>query len=49
MVQFVSDFPLLGVSAELFYCAIINIVVLVVFGSKTFYWENFEEPQRIMW
>ncbi|CAL4058925.1 unnamed protein product [Meganyctiphanes norvegica] len=34
---------------ETLYFLLINAVTLYIFVSKTFYWEDASEPQRIMW
>ena len=47
--HFSNSFPLAHVGWEFLYYLIINLVTLAVFGTKTFWWENFTEPQRIMW
>ena len=34
---------------ETVYYLCINIIVLYIFTNKTFHWDDFEEPQRVMW
>ena len=44
-----NGFPLAHICWEFLYYLIINLATLAVFGSKTFWWKDFAEPQRIMW
>ena len=34
---------------EFLYYILINLATLAIFGTKTFWWKDFTEPQRIMW
>uniref|UniRef100_A0A6A7FRS9 Dol-P-Glc:Glc(2)Man(9)GlcNAc(2)-PP-Dol alpha-1,2-glucosyltransferase n=2 Tax=Hirondellea gigas TaxID=1518452 RepID=A0A6A7FRS9_9CRUS len=44
-----TSLPFAHIGWEFLYYFLINLATLAIFGSKTFWWKDFSEPQRIMW
>ncbi|XP_018015962.1 dol-P-Glc:Glc(2)Man(9)GlcNAc(2)-PP-Dol alpha-1,2-glucosyltransferase [Hyalella azteca] len=45
----VKYMPVAHIGWEFLYYLTINLATLAIFATKTFWWKDFAEPQRIMW